>query len=264
MRHVLRATTALAASLALSAAAADETSLLQRILDKAWQSRATPHPDLKPFEGPVDATVAKITEQAYVLRLQTPNTGDVFHFHFTLCKPDAATPAWVSDALILGPRDSAQRLYEDNLSAPLDLSGDFMRCQPPGASFRQTDKLTRSRTRILSDMGELTRYFLRMKRDPARCTDLLRVAADGWREELQARDEPSRLQEVSLGLSLIERSFPFDLLGQQPAMDAATRTSLRKLLSTTLYLRRKLAAFDDTAGTQIPRDTALLARLGPP
>lgn len=248
----------------MSAGAADETSLLLRILDKAAQSRTTPHPDLEPFEGPVEVTVVRVADHAFVMRLQAPNTGDVFHFHFTLCKPDTAAPEWVSDALVLGPRDSAQRLYEDNLSSLLDLSGDFMRCQLPGASFRQNGALTRSRTRILSDMGDLARYFLVMKRDPARGADLLSVAADGWREELQARDKPSRLQEVSLGLSLIERSFPFDLLGQQPAMNAATRTSLRKLLSTTLYLRRKLTAFDDTAGTQIPRDTALLARLGPP
>lgn len=263
LRHVLRSTTAIAASLALSAAA-DETSLLQRILDKAWQSRATPHPDLKSFNAPGEATVAKITEQGYVLRLQSSGSADVFHFHFTICDADAAKPAWVSDALILGPRDSAQRLYEDNLSARLDLSVDFMRCQPPGVSFRQTNQLTRSRTRVLSNMGELARYFLAIKRDPARGADLLRVAAEGWREELRSRDEPPQLQEVLTALSLIELSFPFDLLAQQPALDAATRASLRNLLSTTLYLRRKLAAFDDKAGTQIPRDTELLARLGPP
>jgi len=263
LRHVLRSSIVIAAGLALSVAA-DEASFLQRILDKAWLSRAAPHSDLKTFEPPIDATVAKITEQGYVLRLQASNSSDVFHFHFTLCQPDDATPAWVSDALILGPRDSAQQLYEDNLTSRLDLSVEFMRCLAPGASFTQTGKLTRSRTRILSDMGELARYFLVMKLDPARGADLLRVAAEGWREELQSRDEPSRLQEVLTGLSLIELSFPFDLLAQQPALDAATRASLRNLLSTTLYLRRKLAAFDDKAGTQIPRDTALLARLGPP
>lgn len=263
LRDVLRAAAGLVATLALSAVAADEASLLQQVLDKAWQSRATQHPELKPFNGPVDATVAKITDQGYVLRIQTPNTADVFYFHFTLCNANVTKPAWVSDALILGPRDSAERLYQDNLTARLDLGSDFMRCQPPGANFTQTGALTRSRTRILSDMGELARYFLVMKRDEARGTELLRVAADGWREELQARDEPSRLQEAALGLSLIERSFPFDLLGQAPAMDATTRSSLHKLLSTTLYLRRKLAAFDDLAGTQIARDAALLARLGP-
>lgn len=245
--------------------AVDGPDLIQEVLDKAIAARVKPHPELKPFHGEWQGSVSVVTvsDRDFVLRMQLPNNSGVFHFHFIICKPDDATPAWVSDAVILGPLESAPQFYDDNLSTSLYTGSKFARCQTKGSEYTTVDGITESRTRILSHLGGLLRYFLQYKPNPRRGADLLKVAAIGWRQELHARDERRDLRDVSLGLHLIDRAFPFDLLDRTP-LDPATRAASRELLTTTLFLRRKLSAVDEKAGAFIKRDEELLVQLGPP
>jgi hypothetical protein len=243
---------------------ADEPNLLQQTLGKAIAARVKPHPELKPFQGRFEVYVVKVSDDGLVMRLQAPNNGGVFHLHSLVCD-HGAMPDRVSDAVILGPLESARQFYDDNLSTTLipSADSDLLRCVREGWRLTTTGGVTKSRTRILSHMDGLLRYFLQYKPDPRRGADLLQVAAAGWREELQALNESKDLNSLSRGLHLIDGDFPFELL-ERARLDDVTRAASRELLNTTLFLRRKLSAFDEKAGAYIERDEALLARLGVP
>lgn len=240
----------------------DGINLIQETLDVAIGMRANPHPELRPFRGNFDVNMVKVSQDGFVMKMQLPNNSGFFHIHLIICKPDIHSEfaSKVIDAVILGPLETADHFYEANLLAKLPRGADFIVCQPGGFEFSWTKgELSESRTRILNHLGGLLRYFLEYKPNPSRGGDLLRVAAIHWREELQELNFDKDLRGVVLGLKLIDMSFPFDQL-DGIKLDPRARSALHDLLTTTVFLRKKLSVLDTTIRTNIARDESLLAR----
>lgn len=205
--------------------------------------------------------ISKVAEKAAILSFH-PERGVDFSVQISLCKLEAE--ALITDATILGPKETAAEFYRDNLSFLLFVPEiTYVRCLPGGVHL-ETRNLTDGRILHTSDERLLIGMsgwlaFLARSQDAGRMLDFLRAIISRQRDAIIDADRSKNYGDVAWRIKLLDQSFPFSILdGSEFA--PADREAIHDWLATTLTERNKLKVLEPELAANISRDEKLLAR----
>jgi len=210
-------------------------------------------------------SVLKLNLDTVILSFH-PERGVDFHLQLTMCTLDKKT-IW-SDATLLGPNETADVFYRDNLKFRIFVSNsDLQRCGDSGMIWESeilTDGqvLYTSEERLLKQMSNWMASLAR-SHDSERSLDFLRVIVAKQRAALLEADRTGKYKLVANRIKLFDNMFPFSIF-DHVKLETGDRQAVRDWLEATLGERKKLKVFEPDLAQNTSRDQALLTRFSQP
>jgi hypothetical protein len=204
----------------------------------------------------------RLNQDTYMLNFR-PERGVEFQLQLTICELDKKA-IW-SDATLLGPKETADAFYTDNLKYLLFVNDvDYVRCGLKGMRWSSqplTDgrSLYTSEDRLLKHMCNWMSFLVRSQ-TPERALDFMKVIMTNQREVLVAADKKQEYDRVANRIELFDAMFPFAAFDGSGRFAAEDREAVRAWLETTLAERRKLKVLAPTVAQNISRDETLLKK----
>jgi len=207
-----------------------------------------------------DVITKRLNDDAFIFTFR-PEHGAEFQLQATLCEVDK-TDVW-SDATLLGPKETANEFYENNLKYLLLLKdSDYVRCGAPGTLWSQVGHINDGR-RVYSSEDRLLKhmsnwmFFLADKQSPQRAVDFMRAIIVKQREALMEADRKQDYERVATRIQLFDDEFPFRTF-EESAFAPEDYKMVRDWLQFTLAERKKLKVLAPALARNIGRDEALL------